>query len=55
MPADVMTLEGTSASMEVRLLLHQFDGRRVGDSTVVDSIIPEFLIQTGPASVPGMP
>ena len=55
MPADVMTLEGTGASLEVRVLLHQFDGRRVGDSTVVDSIIPEFLIRTGPVSVPGLP
>ncbi len=55
MPAAMMIVEGSGASMDVRVLLQQFEGHRVGDSTVVDSIIPEFLIRTGPDSVSGLP
>jgi hypothetical protein len=55
MPAAMMIVEGSGASMDVRVLLQQFEGRRVGDSTVVDSIIPEFLVRTGPDSVSGLP
>ncbi len=55
MPAEIMTVEGSGASMGVRVLLQQFEGRRVGDSTVVDSITPEFLVRTGPVSVSGLP
>jgi hypothetical protein len=55
MPAGIMTVEGSGASMGVRMLLQQFEGRRVGDSTVVDSVTPEFLIRTGPVGVSGLP
>ena len=55
MPAEIMTVEGSGASMGVRVLLQQFEGRRVGDSTVVDLITPEFLVRTGPVSASGLP
>jgi hypothetical protein len=55
MPSEMMIVEGSGASMDVRVLLQQFEGRRVGDSTVVDAIIPEFLIRTRPDSVSGLP
>ncbi|MBP1654321.1 MAG: hypothetical protein H6Q28_877, partial [Bacteroidetes bacterium] len=55
MPSAVMTVEGAGASMDVRVLLHQVAGRRAGDSTVVESVIPRFLIRFSPDSARGMP
>lgn len=55
MPAELMVIDGSGTSMDVRVLLSQFSGRRVGDSTVVDSVVPQFLVKTGPDGGSGVP
>lgn len=55
MPAALMAVDGSGALMDVRVLLLEFEGRRVGDSTVVDSVTPEFLVRTAHDGVSGEP
>ena len=55
MPAEMMIVEGSGATMDVRMLLQQFSGRRDRDSTVVNSVNPEFLVRFAPDRASGMP
>lgn len=55
LPAELMAADASGSTMDVRVLLQQFRGRREGDSTVVDFVTPEFLIRFRPAGLAGEP
>jgi hypothetical protein len=55
MPAEMMVLDGSGATMDVRVLLVQLQGSRAGDSTTVNSVIPEFLVRIKQAQASAKP